>query len=368
MKVLHAAFMAQSEPGILRQMSWENQAGSSLGISWDARLYTPAASAKSDSCIIPAVGVESADPCSVPKRAKRWFALRRNYYTWLSQACSDYDAVLLRHTTCDPFRASFIKEAKIPVFSVHHSLEVPELKSRPGLEGRVRSALESRLGAASIGASAGIVAVTEEIRTYELSRVGTQPWSYVYPNGIAWSDGLVSASEVPSTGVPEILFVASTFVPWHGLDLLLDDIETSNEKFVLHLVGRLFASDEVRARNDPRIVVHGLLKQDELKQLYRKCSLGLTSFALERKGMQEACTLKVREYLSVGLPVYSGHSDVFPQDFRFYRTGKASIQTILEFERSVRGESRAVISEESRPYIEKKRLLANLYKALEASF
>ena len=347
-------------------MTWENQAGNSLGISWDARLYTPAVSSKLDSCIVPAVGMESAGPCSVPARAKRWFALRKSYYKWLSQACSEYDLVLLRHTTCDPFRASFIKETKIPVFSVHHSLEVPELKSRPGVEGWMRSALETRLGTASIGAAAGIVAVTEEIRDYELSRVGSQHWSYVYPNGIVWDDCIVADCDAPSLGVPEVLFVASTFVPWHGLDLLLDDIEKSNEKFLLHLVGRLSASDEVRARKDSRIVVHGLLNQDELKGLYHRCSLGLTSFALERKGMRQACTLKVREYLSVGLPVYSGHSDVFPVDFRFYRAGKATMQAILQFERSVRGVSRAAVSEESRPFIEKKRLLGDLYKALEA--
>lgn len=368
MRVLHAAFMAQSEPGILRQMSWENQAARDLGLPWHARLYTPVADFHDEQCTVFASHVSAALRGNMVGRAKRWMTLRSGYYKWLSEASADYDVLLLRHTTCDPFRGSFIKGSAIPVISVHHSLEVPELASRPGLEGWLRSVVETRLGTASIGAAAGIIAVTEEIREYELSRVGVRQFSYVYPNGIACDERVVQEPDFASTDIPQVLFVASTFVPWHGLDLLLDNIETSSEKFVLHLVGRLFASDEVRARKDPRIVVHGLLKQDELKQLYRKCSLGLTSFALERKGMQEACTLKVREYLSVGLPVYSGHSDVFPRDFRFYRTGKASIQTILEFERSVRGESRAVISEESRPYIEKKRLLANLYKALEASF
>src|SRR5690554_4362204 len=366
MRVLHAAFTVHPEPGIIQQMTWENQAASELGVAWDARVYTQTCDTDYGEVVVPATGAVTDQGAGVLGRIKRWVRLRIGFYRWLAHTSADYDVLLLRHTTCDLFRASFIKKSKIPVFSVHHTLEVPELEICSGLEGRLRSAAEAKLGLRSIRAAAGIIAVTEEIRAYELRRVTNQRWSFVYPNGVIWEkeEGQDRKHEGNSTVIPQILFVASTFVPWHGLDLLLDDIETHREKFVLHLVGRLAPLDEYRARKDPRIINHGVLTQGEIRNLYKQCSIGLSSFALERKGMQEACTLKVREYLSVGLPVYSGHTDVFPQSFPFYRTGKASMRSILEFERSVRGESRLDIAEQARRYIDKRYLLEGLHKEL----
>jgi hypothetical protein len=77
--------------------------------------------------------------------------------------------------------------------------------------------------------------------------------------------------------------------------------------------------------------------------------------------MREACTIKVREYLRAGLPVYSGHSDVFPPSFPFFKEGPCSVDSIMAFAEKNEGVARADVSEAARPYIEKDRLVEGLY-------
>ncbi|MCP6060133.1 hypothetical protein NL388_33245, partial [Klebsiella pneumoniae] len=74
---------------------------------------------------------------------------------------------------------------------------------------------------------------------------------FLYPNGVFFDQGPVPDSR---TEVPELLFVAGHFASWHGLDLLLDEISSSRDQFVLHLVGDLSEDDHVRASMDKRIV------------------------------------------------------------------------------------------------------------------
>ncbi|MFX8895379.1 glycosyltransferase family 1 protein, partial [Acinetobacter baumannii] len=88
-----------------------------------------------------------------------------------------------------------------------------------------------------------------------------------------------------------------------------------NDDFILHIVGDVSVEDELLAKKDSRVILHGPLTNIEISQLMSKMWIGLASFGLFRKRMKEACTLKVREYLNYGLPIYSGHKDIFPEEF-----------------------------------------------------
>ena len=83
--------------------------------------------------------------------------------------------------------------------------------------------------------------------------------------------------------------------------------------------------------------------------------------------MTEACTLKVREYLAFGLPVFSGHKDVFPASFSYYQHSeeKITMSAIIKFARSHRDINRRETSEAARPYIEKSIILKNTYNAIK---
>jgi glycosyltransferase involved in cell wall biosynthesis len=362
MRVIHAAQSIKPAIGIVNQMSWEQESARQLGLDWEVVLYTPETDMSH-------FGVVLSEP--FPRSMKNsfgrfvaWWKLRLGYYRWLHSKENYVDVYMLRYSTADILQLLFIIRCKKPILLVHHTLEVPELLMNNTMSGRLKAIIESALGRLSIRRSWGIVGVTREIISYEQERAGVQgnP-AFLYPNGIAWKDWELLDRRGAS---PEILFVASYFEEWHGLDCLLESIENNKAEFVLHIIGGLSSYQASLIRNDPRIIIHGHKSIKEIEEISGSCWLGLSSFALERKSMREACTLKVREYLALGLPVYAGHVDVFPCDFEYYRQGKAEIEDIIKYAIEMRSESRISVHEASRRYICKKTLVDTLYKQLES--
>ncbi|WP_439256812.1 hypothetical protein [Lonepinella sp. BR2271] len=362
MKVLHAALMKHAYSGILNQMTWEKQVAIKQNLDWDVVLYVNQCESK----FLPSdiIHVWDGSHRTVDSICS-WISIRRDYYKWLLEQSYKYDLLLVRHSFVDPFQSLFLKQVKVPVYLVHHTLEVPEIKlMSKGLKSILKTNMESFFGKISINNAQGVIAVTNEIFEYENNRVGQKfKNKIIYPNGISYND--VNLVDNRADSVPELLFVASYFNPWHGLDLLLNDLKNTSEKFILHIVGNLSQADKLIAQQDSRIVLHGHLPSSEIQRLVSQCWIGLSSFALFRQDMQEACTLKVREYLKNGLPVYSGHKDIFPQDFNYYKVGKPDFESILEYARNVRDVERNRISESAMPYIEKELLLKCLYSTLE---
>lgn len=367
MKILHAAFMVTPVPGVVHQMQWELAAAAEHGLDWDARLFCRYNETPDGPLIVPApMGVRRGG--SRPAQLMASIHLHRAYFRWLMDVAPHYDAILMRYNTSDPLQAAFVRDAPAPVFPVHHTLEVPELRhSYPPGSRWIRTALERHAYGAASRSTRGIIAVTDEILRYERSRTRhpSKP-GYIYPNGIHYPQNATASPRDERTDTPEILFVASHFARWHGLDLLLDSLARSKARFILHLVGTLNPEDQTRAIADSRVRLHGLLGSDQIQTLSQRCWLGLSSFALARKAMEQACTLKVREYLLNGLPVYANYCDVFPDDFIYYRTGPPDIEQILDYSRSTRSATRAEVAEAARPYISKSALLLGLHDWLQA--
>lgn len=359
MKVLHVSPHQIPTPGIVAQLEGEASAARSAGLPWDTCL----------------VGLDRSDvggelrtvwaprPDSLG-RSMHWGRKnhhRRFLYGWLEGVADHYDVILLRHTYGDPWRARAIARLPRPVISVHHTLEVPELRLG-GIVGSVKAAVEALEGPRSLRSTAGIVGVTHEIVDYELSRTrGTLP-TFVYPNGV----DIQRISEAPERrgSVPELLFLASRFDPWQGLDRLLDSIRSSANDFVLHLVGTVNDSDARVARSDSRVVVHGRLPHHEVARLAFSCWLGLSALAMDRKGMREACALKTREYLAWGLPVYADHRDVFPEDFPFFRRGAADVEQVLDAAHRWRDTTRSEVRQAAVRHIDKASIMRRLYEEL----
>lgn len=345
------------------QMQWEKLAASKLFISWQVQLFCPRSERVEISIAHHSRWIKVVRD-GVFWKGYAWLVLRVEYYLWLYSVRKEYDAFMLRYNVHDPFQLLFIVLCRRPVYLIHHTLEEPELAMGEGLRGWVRSKLESLIGKYAIKASAGTVGVTQEIINYERERARLRldrRRDYLYPNGVYYERETVDDRR---GDILEFLFVASSFVPWHGLDLLLDNLSSTNEKFVLHVVGDVFSEDRGRASSDERVLFHGHLDPSSIRRIAEKCSLGLSSFGLGRKGMKEACTLKVREYLLMGLPVYAGHEEVFPESFQFYRNGPVSFLEIIDFARVVKSVSRQQVSDAARPYIDKVVILDALYHNL----
>ena len=55
-----------------------------------------------------------------------------------------------------------------------------------------------------------------------------------------------------------------------------------------------------------------------------------------RNGLTDGCTLKVREMLAMGLPIFSGHKDTaLPDNFPYYFSEGGNIEDIIEFSKKV---------------------------------
>lgn len=360
MRILHTTFSMVYPLGQLVQMSWEQQAATQLGIDWKAKIYTfYSDTAKNDV-------VEFGPPITPNNiffsRIRNWFILRFKYYRWLKLQEDDTDIYIIRYSSYDIFQLIYLIFSNKPTYLIHHTLEIPEILIERNAINIIKAGIEKMIGRYSIRKCAGIIGVTQEIIDYEKKRVGNvDKFALLYPNGIIYNN---YEARDKRGSMPELLFISSYFFPWHGLDLLIDSIKENHDNFILHIIGDLSQADENSARSDSRIILHGRKNQREVELVSEKCWVGLSAFALYRNNMHEACSLKVRQYLMMGLPVYSGHKDVFPEDFAYHKAGNLCMTAILEYAFKNRDQSRKVVSDSARMYIDKLHLLQKLANQL----
>ena len=364
-RVLHGAALLSPSSGMLLQMQWEQDAAEQIGIDWHVKMYCPQNIENCYKILCKDRRLKTEKHVHFLEKIISWIRLRYNYNRWLLQQQNHIDIFLLRYYVHDPFQLWFVKRCKKPVFFVHHTLEVPELAQAGGVLGFLRSMLERVLGRLTIKNVKGIIGVTKEIADYEVARSGgIIRYKLVYPNGILIDQkDLIDRRKMD---VPEFVFVAN-FSPWHGLDIVLREVAKSNQQFILHLVGKV-PHDLFSLIDDPRVRVHGVLSQEQISQLSEQCWVGLASFALFRNNMKQACPLKVREYLMLGLPVCGDFEDIFPSDVNFYKKGSGNIDELINFSFSVRGLGKGEVREAAKKWIDKKSILSKLYHDLTVCF
>lgn len=149
---------------------------------------------------------------------------------------------------------------------------------------------------------AGLVVVTDEIaKSYRhtnkmIATIPNSMWGEPYP--------------LPPTAnkTPTFVFVGSPMtvgINWHGIDKLITLARALPES-TFHIVGP--SAREFSCGNLPaNMIVHGELRGAELIDVFSQSDVGLGTMALHRKDMDEACPLKVRDYLMHGLPVVIGY-------------------------------------------------------------
>ena len=103
---------------------------------------------------------------------------------------------------------------------------------------------------------------------------------------------------------PRLVFVGSPDQPWQGLDKVL----------ALASIHRDWQYDVVvvptpTADAPPNVSWYGRLSRADLIAVLSQAEVGLGTLALHRKAMDEAASLKMREYLAMGLPVIYANDD-----------------------------------------------------------
>ncbi len=157
---------------------------------------------------------------------------------------------------------------------------------------------------------AGFVAVTRELA---VRFAGFGRPTETIANGIALAD-FAPVAAPPAGAPPRLLFVGSAGSPWHGLERVAE-LATLFPALGIDVVGCTAPSgpwpESVR--------FHGALPAAGYAPLVRGATAAVGTLALYRKSMDEACPLKVREYLALGLPVLAAYRDTdLPDDVDYF--------------------------------------------------
>ncbi len=150
-------------------------------------------------------------------------------------------------------------------------------------------------------AAAGFVPVTRELgRRF----AGFGHPTEVIANSIALADFTAAP---PPAAPPRLVFIGSAGTPWHGLERAAE-IAALLPGVTVDVVG-CTAADWSGGNPPPSLRFHGQLGRREYEPLVLGATAALGTLGLFRKQMDEACPLKVREYLALGLPVIAGYED-----------------------------------------------------------
>jgi len=151
----------------------------------------------------------------------------------------------------------------------------------------------------------GIVFVTGELqRLPAFDRWGKA--SIVIGNGVAL--GRFERAPAPAGGRPRLVFVGEPGLPWHGVDKIVE-LARREPGWEFDIVGLQRGVADHDLCNVPNLSFHGYLTGEEYQAVMRRADVGIGTLALHRNRMNEACSLKVRDYLAIGLPVIIGHAD-----------------------------------------------------------
>lgn len=231
-------------------------------------------------------------------------------------ALSGYDVLLLRYPTAldlDPL--ALLRTTRARVIMVYHTKEVPELLSRKKTAGVLARAAFEWLGGRIIRDHVhGVVGVTDEIRRYEMDRGSRDVPSRTIANGVD-VEAVAQTGFVPFDGKElKLLFVASSQAPWHGVDRLVSALRKYDgaRRIVLELVGGGSGAPKGTEEHHGNVTIrhHGHLGGDALDHVFRGATIAVSSLAMYRAGLAQACVLKTREYVARGIPFVYAYDDV----------------------------------------------------------
>ena len=115
-----------------------------------------------------------------------------------------------------------------------------------------------------------------------------------------------------SGGARKIVFVGAPGAVWHGVDEIIA-LARAEPTLEFHVIGR-----DREPGWPANVIAHGTLGRSEYESVVAGCDVAIGTLAMYRNGMHEGSTLKVREYLAMGLPCIIGYRDTdFPQAVPF---------------------------------------------------
>lgn len=151
--------------------------------------------------------------------------------------------------------------------------------------------------------ASGLVFTSQELKDCSSFAPYQKP-GVVIANGIDLAQNpLIPA---PNNSRPRIGFIGTPDLAWQGLDKIHQLAELCPD-LDIDVIG--YDGPE-EGRNAPsNLYFHGYLEKEDARTVLSRADAGLGTLALHRKAMQEASSLKTREYLAYGIPVIIPYRD-----------------------------------------------------------
>lgn len=196
----------------------------------------------------------------------------------------------------------------IPFVTEHNTIEIDEI-AKGGKRKDLRR--ERLLGWMIRAASKGFVAVTPEILNHQITRMGKNKRGIVVSNSTNLAEHPVYKTEVLKSCR---LVLVANIEYWQGLDRIVGLLERL-DSFNLFVIGDGRSMDAIQEMVKQknllgRIHFLGEMYGDELDKFICSCDIAISSLATHRKGILQACPLKTRHYLALGIPVVIGYEDI----------------------------------------------------------
>lgn len=348
-RIAYVALIMSFQSGVANKMMRLAQSALEEDIPIDYYWFTT--SYKQEDKNLAPLKVESIEAGN-PFKVRKWQAQKVN------ELLKDYYKVVIRYPLYDPVLHLFLKN-KNRIITEHHTKELDELK----VTGDKRFWMEKSFGNKWIKSFGGLIAVTNEIVDYEVSRSSFKGPTCFIPNSIPQ---IKEVQTIKDTSPKLNMIMVANFRPWHGLNIILEGLKKYRElshKFNLHLVGDIPEDQKSELTAFENVVIHGHLNYTEIESLYEEMQIGIGGFNLESKNMKEATALKVREYFVNGLQVVMGYQDpAFPKSFPYImQLDEFNLPKILEFISRTKHTPKSEIIKDSESYISSKFVLKKLY-------
>jgi hypothetical protein len=369
LKILHAALITSYSPGIENQMADEYDVINNSRITWDVKIYLTYENNNPSplyhkNIIFKNILFNKIKLLNIIKVRFQLFT----YFYWLFFNLKKYDIVILRYMPSSIIQFLFLLFSPKKIYFIHHTNEPEELKLYNGPTKKLNLLIENYIGPISIRLAKGTISVTNEIGKFELLRANifSKRKFYLYPNGININKNLKSKIlHDIRDNTPTLLFLSSVFYPWQGLDLLLEKLHNLDVSFKLHIVGDVYDDLKNKYYSNLNFKFHGKLNREEILKLSEESWVGVSSLALHRQGLTEACALKVREYLLMGLPVIGTYDEVLPNNFKFYKKIEINVDDLFESAHYFRNYSKNEIRDSSLQIISKESIMYQLCFSLQ---
>lgn len=263
-----------------------------------------------------------------PKNLERYYHTK--YFLDLNRACckilnnEKFDYVYMRYMPMFPSTVNLAK--KIKKRQVPFMMEIPsypvESEEKKDLHIRRRLFfLISQIFRKSVFSNVDLfVLCGKEENGYAYGR----PALNIY-NGVDVHSVPLRVPNIEQKKVHILLLASMSF--WQGYDRMIYALSQYKDKenVILHFVGNdgdgslarwKLLAEELDLKN--QIVFHGALYGSDLDEIITLCDIGVGTLGLYRRNNVPGATLKVREYMSRGLPfVYSGEDVALKSEYEY---------------------------------------------------